>query len=568
MGPYSTKIRTMVEAHVNVAYGHPVLFSIYLVVFAGFVLATLWLISRQQAKTGLWCLVGAILTDFIFSRGDDIFSHVHRIAALADQVRQGSFSALITDPLTGTALPTFVYYSEIPYYFPVLLDLLGVPALYGFKFTMCLLFVVLAAGLHTLLLRTASPSAPRERLQSDFFVAFLFLAANYVYALWFARGSLAEVWVYCLMPWVVVATLSPRSGHWLAVFLFLQICGHPIVLGQSLLAEVLVAYCLTGLTFVGLIRRGLVPFLVALLLATPFWLPQALWQDVILGPSALPANFFDSFFRLDELISFRQKRTVGIWLPLAVLLVIFTARARLPRTFWIPIAVAVVITALETIPLFDVTRHIPTLDLSLFIWRLALPVAFLLFGGLLVGWRHMVQPPRRRLTALAALATLGMTFLMLEIEPGFPAVLDFGWQQDRRALSDDPNDNAVWGVREYHPNYAKLPQNCDAAGAARATYREVRAGYKTDAAAVLVRRGPVGLVDYEANGAPVRLAACKEDLVLGPLPAGATVTVSELRMNRLKLLRTVGFFLALALMIWVMPFRRLSLEPAGQLRGI
>ena len=41
MGPYTTKIRTMVEAHVNVAYGHPVLFSIYLWCFAGFVLATL-----------------------------------------------------------------------------------------------------------------------------------------------------------------------------------------------------------------------------------------------------------------------------------------------------------------------------------------------------------------------------------------------------------------------------------------------------------------------------------------------------------------------------------------------
>ena len=50
-----------------------------------------------------------------------------------------------------------------------------------------------------------------------------FLGANYVYSLWFARASMAEIWVYCLMPWVVASALSPITGRWLAIFLFLQV---------------------------------------------------------------------------------------------------------------------------------------------------------------------------------------------------------------------------------------------------------------------------------------------------------------------------------------------------------
>ena len=57
------------------------------------------------------------------------------------------------------------------------------------------------------------------------------------------------------------------------------------------------------------------------------------------------------------------------------------------------------------------------------------------------------------------LATLGMTFMMLELPPGFLGILDLGWQQDRRALADNEKGEAVWGVREYYPNYAKLPKS-------------------------------------------------------------------------------------------------------------
>ncbi|MGE5151481.1 MAG: hypothetical protein ACM3II_15275, partial [Rhodospirillaceae bacterium] len=71
---------------------------------------------------------------------------------------------------------------------------------------------------------------------------------------------------------------------------------------------------------------------------------------------------------------------------------------------------------------------------------------------------------------------------------------------------------------------------------------------------IRVPHGPIGLVDYEANGTPLGPRACGQDLVLGPLMPTAHVMVSETRMNGLTLLRAVSFIAALALMLAVIPF--------------
>jgi len=563
------KLQTIYEGHHQTALQHPVFFAAYIVPFVALAALSAWLLWRGQAKRAFWCLIGTILIDFLFSWGDDTYTHVYRIAALADQVRTGTISALLTNPNNGETLPTFVYYSEIPYLVPTLLNLLGLPALYAFKLVMALHFIVLGYGLQLLIERTRPANPSPVRVETDYLIAFLFMSANYVYSLWFARGSLGELWVYCLLPWVVLGALS-SNGRALTAFLFLQVCGHPIIMVQTLVAEVLVAYTLTGLTLVGLIRRGFVPMVVAMVLGAPFWLPQSLWQGVILGPHALPTDFRESFQTLAEMVSPRNDRTVGVWLPIAVLVLVFVSRARLPVRVWVPVAAGFAIVALQTVYLFDVAKYIPTLALSLFVWRLALPVAFLLFGALLLGWRETGQPSRWALAPLAAASLAGMMFLMLDLEPTYVKDMMRGWENDRTALVEYDRGDGIWGVREYLPNYAGLPHNCETPGARRATYPELRAGLKADTSFLVVRHGPVGLVGYSAGGAPVPLAACEEDLVLGPLAAGAVVTVSEARTNWLNYLRAVGFFLALALIWWVIPFRRLSLErgirsPDGQL---
>ncbi|HLG49465.1 MAG TPA: hypothetical protein VKY24_24690 [Reyranella sp.] len=545
------KFATMWEINAQAGHEHPVFFSIYLAVLLGFVAAAVALIWRWQAHGAFWCAVGAIVGAYFFSWGDDSFTHTYRIAALADQVRNGPLSAFLLSPSTGEGVPTFVYYSHVSYLLPVLLALLGLPALWAFKLSMMLYFVVMAAGVQAMVERSAPAKRDREQLQRDYLVALLFLGANYVYSLWFARASLAEIWVYCLMPWVVASALSPITGRWLAIFLFLQTCGHPIVMAQCLVAEVIVAYSLSGLTPLQLVRRGLVPSIAAVVLSVPFWLPQGLWQGLILGPKALPASFEESFVTLLDLVRFHHVRTVGIWMPLATILVVIVARARLSLQFWVPAIVGFVLILLQARPFYPITRLIPTLDLSIFVWRLALPAAVLLLGALLVGWRE-VPRASRGLPALASLALLGMVFLMLQFPGGMMNHLS--WQDDRVAITEFEQLDGVWGVSEYLPQYKGIAVECTTPDARRVSYRDLRNGVEARARYIRVPHGPVGLVDYEADGTDIAPKACGDDLVLGPLLPTAHVAVLETRMNRLTLIRAIGFIVALVLMLAVIPF--------------
>jgi hypothetical protein len=179
----------------------------------------------------------------------------------------------------------------------------------------------------------------------------------------------------------------------------------------------------------------------------------------------------------------------------------------------------------------------------------------MLFGALLVGWREEVRAGLLRLPALAACAVLAMMIVMLPPAPVALRHFADGWEIDQHALGRYERLDGIWGVREYWPNYSGLPEVCKDSEATHASYRDLRDGFVTATPYVMVRRGPVKLVDYNANGQRLLLSACGDDLVLGPLPAGARVTVSESRMNWLNLVRAVGFFAALVLMGWALPLR-------------
>jgi len=121
---------------------------------------------------------------------------------------------------------------------------------------------------------------------------------------------------------------------------------------------------------------------------------------------------------------------------------------------------------------------------------------------------------------------------------------------DRRALVDYDRGNGIWGVREFFPNYGPLPRACESVGtAAKALYPDLRAGLKAERPFLVVRHAPVGLVDYRVNGVTLEPAACDADLVLGPLPPGGIVTVTEHKVDALLWGRLLGFLAAL-LLIW------------------
>ena len=536
---------------------HPILGTTYLVTFATLGLLAMWFVWRGQPQRAFWCAVATILVDFVFSWGDDTFTHIYRITALAEQVRHGALSQFLVNPATGETLPVFVYYNVLPYVIPTVLNLAGVPAFYAFKLVMCGHFVVMALGLQALISRTSAAGASPRQRDVDQLVAFLFVTANYVYCLWCTRGALAELWVYCLVPWVVNAALTPRGERSTTVLLFLQICGHPIVLLQSLIAEAVVAFSLSKMGPIELLRRGVVPALVAVVLAAPFWLPQFLWQDWILGPRGLPVPFSDSFLTFLEVINPRNTRTIGVWMPLALLLLIAVARARLSVRAWVAIATCLAIVALQTVYLYGLALRIPTLELSLFVWRLAFPAAFLGFGALLSGWREVTWPARRGLAPIAILSTVCMMLVVFDIEPLHIATLSKG-MDDHRALVDYDRGKGIWGVREFFPNYAKTPRSCDGVqGAKTATFDALRGGLKADSPFLVVRHAPVGLVDYRVNGNTLQPGTCEADLVLGSLPPGALVTVSETRVDRLLWIRVLGFVAALLIAWRLIPFSRL-----------
>ena len=73
----------------------------------------------------------------------------------------------------------------------------------------------------------------------------LFLFANYVYVLWCGRAAFAEFWVYSFIPWVVVGIVTGYRTSTLTGLIFLQACGHPIVLAQSLVCELVAPFCLS-----------------------------------------------------------------------------------------------------------------------------------------------------------------------------------------------------------------------------------------------------------------------------------------------------------------------------------
>src|SRR5258707_10703255 len=313
------KLHSIVARYASVAADQPVLLGIFAALLGVGTLAVIVAVLRGRARQAYWWGVALVVADFLFSWGDDTYTHVFRIAAIADQIRQGAPSLMLVDPGSGEGLPTFVYYSIVPYLLPVLLDLAGIPAMIAFKAVGALQFVVMALGLSALVERT--PGDPRDGGRREYLIALLFVSAAYVYSLWCTRASLAEFWVASLVPWTARYLIVPTGKRPLValVALFaLQAAGHPIVLLHGLVCAVLVAYALARTSLREMAGRVVGPLLIALVLASPYWLPQFLWQDLILGPARLPTKFVDTFLTLGALLDPRYLRSIGILMPLGI----------------------------------------------------------------------------------------------------------------------------------------------------------------------------------------------------------------------------------------------------------
>lgn len=489
------------------------IYLVSLIVMGGF--AALEIVRGKGGRAFAW-VVAIVLVAISFRFGQDFIHHLYRIDLLAEQVRSGTPSLLVSNPATGETLPLFVYYSFVPYLPAVLLRLAGLPAHVALRLTMGLALVILALGLARLI----RFNRRSEDAYAAFLAAILFLCANYVHDLWIVRQAYAEIWVYCLIPWVTLALLQPREVVPLAALLFLQMTGHPLVFAQAFGCSLLIAWAVTKEVPVKVLTRYAAATVMALVLATPFWLPQIAWQSLILGPTVL-GRFDDGFLSFGDVVNWVHVRGMGYALPIALLLTVVWSRGRLPARAWMLLVAVLALVAIQTRPLIPIAERLPLLPTSLFVWRLMLPAALLAFALLLVAWK----PQPRRNAVLAGLALLSLATLELALAVrappslrAFAAFSEADWIQGYRARHS-------WGRVEFLPDYGTLPRRC--AEAQKVSFTDLRHGVRATSAYIAVLAAPLGGLDYSVDSKPAPLSVCDDALVIGPVTLGADVRVSD-----------------------------------------
>jgi hypothetical protein len=202
------------------------------------------------------------------------------------------------------------------------------------------------------------------------------------------------------------------------------------------------------------------------------------------------------------------------------------------------------------------------LGVSLFVWRLLFPAAFLAFGALLAGMSE-ARLPARPLAALTILSVVSMVWVMASVSPNYLRKLAASGD-DSFARSQHHDARPVWGVREFLPQNDRLPRLCPPESQRQAaSYRDLRGGVVTDRPYLSVTQAPLGIVDYRAGAASLAPAACDQQMILGPLPAGTRVSVSEAWLDGLLLIRLLAV-VAFAILPFAWPGRWLRPATAGR----
>lgn len=546
MGAFADKFSAWSDAYRLLAAAHPVPVVLYLLSMALLILLFAVSLARGRTRQAFWCVIGLFLVNIGCASGEDIEIHIYRTIVIADQVRHGALSLLVSDVAAGDSLPVFAFYGFTPYLLPGALDLTGLSGHLSVTLSLCLTFLILALGVGRVVESMPEEGDRAASLHRRYLAAILFVSANYVLGLWTQRSALAEIWVYALVPWVVVALSAPRRKWLLTALLFLQLSMHPVVFAHGFICALVVAIGLSREAPAEIVRRCAAPFGIAVVLGLPFWLPPFLFKGAILGLTALPIRFEDTFLSIGDLLSRRHMRNLGLCLPLAVVVAAVGFRPASPWRFRMLAAGFVFAMLLQTTILRDLALDIPLLHYSVFVWRLMLPAAFVAFGALLAMGAARVPALRPALAALALLSTVNAMVILLG---GAPAAIGYSVTapDDASELRDYAGRNKIWGRREYMPDYSGLPTACESE-APLARFEDVRKGVAVTTPYVRIPNGPVGPVTYAANGQRLPPKTCDGDLVLGPLPAGATVQASEGDLTWLLLARVACVIAALAML--------------------
>jgi hypothetical protein len=381
--------------------------------------------------------------------------------------------------------------------------------------------------------------------------------------------------------------LPEKSGRPLTLFFVVQLATHPLVFALGLVCEFALAYGVSEMPFMALARKILPPMAIALVLASPFWLPQILWLNLIIGNSVMPLPFSATFLGLPKMFSPVYRYTLGPWLPLAVGLLAVFAGKRLSGRAWLLIASFVFMLAVQTTYLRFFTSRVPGLSILQFVWRLMMPTAFVGLAALIAG----LEPDRLRLTRFSA-ATEGVNqplpIKLERVEVGahastyralaridlrakaaltslfiltFANFVLFSLIYTPKYMGLDAYNQESYvrslrfenlsGVGVFGPNYTWLPQDCSNLPGHQTeaiSYRDLKDGAMPNQKFVSVENAPVGMVNYEMNGTKLAASACGRDLILGPIPPSSTITADEGRLRILMVFRGLSLMISFLLL--------------------
>jgi hypothetical protein len=406
---------------------------------------------------------------------------------------------------------------------------------------------VFCFGLQRLFTKNAPRNVDSGGGNFAFLILSLFLCSTYVYGIWVLRDALGETAVYALIPWVVMALLSEKSAKPLILFFHLQLATHPLVFVQSLVCEFALAYGISEIPAVALARKMLLPTAIALVSASPFWLPQILWLNLIIGNSVMPQPFSATFLGLPKLFSPIYRYTLGPWLILGAGLMIFLSTARLSGRAWLLTTGFVFMLAIQTTYLRFFTLLVPGLSVLQFVWRLMMPAAFLGLGALLLGFRGKETQARLPLTTLFVLAFGNFLLFSFVYTPKYMKIEAYNQNSYVQSLRFEN----LSGIGVFGPNYSRLPQDCfmQSGKIEAISYNDLRDGVMPDQPFISVTNAPVGMVKYEVGGKRVQPSACGRNLLLGPIPSGKTVVADDGTLRHLMYFRVLSLVLGVVLLI-------------------
>jgi hypothetical protein len=502
--------------HAKLVFTENSLFAIPILILCGTASVALTVAAVKTRAKYMYLVISVFIAVIIFfSAGHDTATHAFRSIILDESIESGAPNLMIK--FNEASLPIFYYYSTVIYTLTVPLIHFGISAVHAINLIGVVSFSLMAIGFLRVAQRATLVTS--DNRDSAFLVGAAFLSVNYVYLNYIGRGAISEALSFSIVPVAVLAILN-RNCILSALLISFQIMVHPVIFIQSFVSEVAMLLILDKALVRGIFTTLLI-YLMAVAISAPFWLPQFIHKGAIRGVEALPVKFEDTFLRLTSLIDPGAFASFGPWFVI-LFIIVFSISIR--NATWqvkgcSAILIATILLQLQISEPWVV--KLPILNLSLFVWRWMFVSAII--GATIIGvlWRERINH-----IALIIVYLSGMSVIITSARYTIPTGKSFVLTN---SAIRDSQDNVVWGVSEFMPNYSSFPQDCSQklnSESIRVPYSRLREAPLIVNGPIMITNGPIGIVTYLRDGEAVKdIVACDSSLVIPILHSNTTVEV-------------------------------------------